>query len=257
MPSKRQPAPISAPRTREALYARAITRTMITPFADPLVEALGKARTLEDFMFAVQALFAAYPIPDVAAGVATEQLESIERFHRARLVRTLSPAFGIDIKPLVSEAAIQPVMLRKIRENAQLITSVPQQLQKLLVSQITKIYETQGFDRQAIYETMKKQFKLSHNRAKLIANDQTNKTVGALTQARHQQLGINEYIWRTSKDTAVVGRPGGLYPKGNYKHGNHWEREGVKFRWDNPPFDGHPGEAIQCRCRAQAVIPGV
>jgi uncharacterized protein with gpF-like domain len=28
------------------------------------------------------------------------------------------------------------------------------------------------------------------------------------------------------------------------------------FRWDDPPEDGHPGQAINCRCRAEPFIPG-
>lgn len=257
MASKRQPAPLSAPTTMEKRYLKAITASLITPFADPLVKALGDARSLDDFMLAVQNIFAAYPVSDVADLIANGEIKALDAHHRSKLIQLLSPAFGVDIRPLMPESAMQPVMLRKIRENAMLISSVPSYLQNLLVKDITKSFSNAGFDRQAIYGSMKKKFGLTHNRAKLIARDQVSKTIGVFTQERHRQLGIEEYIWRTAKDPAVVGKPGGIYPKGNAKHGNHYEREGIKFRWDDPPFDGHPGQAIQCRCRAQAVIPGV
>ena len=51
-----------------------------------------------------------------------------------------------------------------------------------------------------------------------------------------------------------MGNPGGLYPEGNAVHGNHWEREGQEFRWDQPPEDGHPGQPIECRCSAEPII---
>ena len=98
-------------------------------------------------------------------------------------------------------------------------------------------------------------FGVSATNAKRIARDQTNKTIGDLTKVRHEQAGVTEYIWRTAEDERVVGEPGGLYPTGNSRHMNHAERDGKRFRWDNPPPDGHPGQAIQCRCVAQAVIP--
>lgn len=90
--------------------------------------------------------------------------------------------------------------------------------------------------------------------ANRIARDQTSKINMAINQARQQEVGIEEYIWRTARDRRVVGRPGGAYPTGNQVHGNHYKREGQIFRWDKPPFDGHPGYAINCRCIAEPII---
>lgn len=33
----------------------------------------------------------------------------------------------------------------------------------------------------------------------------------------------------------------------------HAERDGKVFDWDNPPEGGHPGEAPNCRCRAEEI----
>ena len=88
----------------------------------------------------------------------------------------------------------------------------------------------------------------------LIARDQTSKINTAVNQARQTEIGIEEYIWRTCKDSRVVGAPGGKWPEGNATHGNHYKREGVKYRWDTPPYDGHPGYAINCRCYPEPVI---
>ena len=47
-----------------------------------------------------------------------------------------------------------------------------------------------------------------------------------------------KYTWRTQKD--------------RYVRDEHKKREGVVFEWDDPPYDGHPGEAYGCRCWAEA-----
>lgn len=95
---------------------------------------------------------------------------------------------------------------------------------------------------------------ITKNRAKFIARDQTSKLTGNLNQARMQENGIDEYIWRTARDERVVGTPGGKYPKGTRGHGNHYEREGETFSWQTPPSDGHPGQAYNCRCYAEPKL---
>ncbi len=47
------------------------------------------------------------------------------------------------------------------------------------------------------------------------------------------------YIWRTAGDSKV--------------RSSHAERNGETFSWDAPPEGGHPGEAPNCRCRAEDV----
>ena len=95
---------------------------------------------------------------------------------------------------------------------------------------------------------------ITTKRAQLIARDQTSKITSQLNQARQFDAGIKSYTWRTAEDERVVGTPGGLYPKGNKAHRNHYKRNGEKFYWKSPPSDGHPGEAINCRCIAIPII---
>jgi uncharacterized protein with gpF-like domain len=37
----------------------------------------------------------------------------------------------------------------------------------------------------------------------------------------------------------------------------HFDREGRTFTWADPPDDGHPGEAINCRCQAEPDLEGL
>lgn len=95
---------------------------------------------------------------------------------------------------------------------------------------------------------------MTTRRAELIARDQTSKVVSQLNQARQSDAGIKSYTWRTAEDECVVGTPGGKYPKGTKAHRNHYRRNGKKYDWKNPPPDGHPGDAINCRCVAIPII---
>ena len=67
-------------------------------------------------------------------------------------------------------------------------------------------------------------------------------------------FGIDGYVWVTRRDGRVVGNPSGIYPVGNREHGDHWRRHGKVFRWAEPPHDGHPGQAPNCRCVAAPLI---
>lgn len=81
-------------------------------------------------------------------------------------------------------------------------------------------------------------------RAELIARDQVNKLNGQLTMLRQAELGVKEYIWRTSGDERV--------------RDSHRRKEGKRYRWDDPPNDtGHPGEDINCRCTAEPVLDSI
>ena len=79
------------------------------------------------------------------------------------------------------------------------------------------------------------------NRSKFIARDQIGKFNGSLTEQRHKDLDIEEYIWHTSEDERVRSA--------------HMSHNNKRFSWDDPPPNtGHPGQDYQCRCWAEAVF---
>jgi len=79
------------------------------------------------------------------------------------------------------------------------------------------------------------------SRYEFIARDQTSKLVAELDRVRHEQMGIDEYDWATSRDERV--------------RSSHAKHHGVRFKYSQPPSDtGHPGEDYQCRCLARAVF---
>ena len=103
----------------------------------------------------------------------------------------------------------------------------------------------QAGDRASVIEKqILERFPVVQSRAQLIARDQLNKLRGNLTRVRQTSLGIDRYIWRTSRDERV--------------RESHLVKEGKVFEWSKPPPDtGHPGQGIQCRCTAEPYIEGV
>lgn len=67
--------------------------------------------------------------------------------------------------------------------------------------------------------------------------------VGRINAERQQPLGIGQHIWRSRDDRRV--RP---------PHARHDDQV---FDWDEPPEDGHPGEAFNCRCIAEPFVDDV
>jgi SPP1 gp7 family putative phage head morphogenesis protein len=79
---------------------------------------------------------------------------------------------------------------------------------------------------------------ISDARARLIARDQVSKLNGELTMIEQLDVGVTDYIWRTSEDERV--------------RETHIAKNGVRFQWTTPPPDtGHPGWDFQCRCTAE------
>lgn len=168
---------------------------------------------------------------------------------------SLRKALGVDVEVLYDQKVIADTLAMGGMEASQLIKTIPGdylgQVARAVNNNFKGVPLPEG---RTLIQQIEHLGGVSNNRAKIIARDQTSKLQGVLNQVRQESIGIDEYIWRNSKDQRVVGNPVGLYPKGNKVHGNHWEREGNIYRWDSPPPDGHPGQAILCRCWAEAVL---
>lgn len=82
---------------------------------------------------------------------------------------------------------------------------------------------------------------VSRSRAMLICVNEVSTAMAAGNQAAQTDAGVTEYIWLATKDQRTRDA--------------HRARDGKKFRWSDPPSDGHAGFPIRCRCTALAVIP--
>ena len=66
---------------------------------------------------------------------------------------------------------------------------------------------------------------------------------GLINQLRQDDLGIEQYIWRSRDDAKV--------------RNSHADYDDRVFRWGHPPTGGHPGEAHNCRCYAEPIALGL
>src|SRR5699024_9534392 len=88
---------------------------------------------------------------------------------------------------------------------------------------------------------------VTHNRAKLIAQDQTNKITSRMNFERMRSVGVKEFMWIHSSASANP-RP------------KHVRADGNVYPIDDPPNVGDhgqpviPGEEINCRCRMKPVV---
>jgi SPP1 gp7 family putative phage head morphogenesis protein len=190
----------------------------------------------------------------VARGIAEGVVNNADETNRDRMQNMFKNMFGIDVFGIVDDLGLRGQLEGMIEENVGLITSIPRDSIQRARNAVTGNFRGETLPGGSLLQELQRIGNITKNRARLIARDQTSKLNSSINQARQQAVGIEEYIWRNSRDERVVGNPSGLYPKGNRKHLNHWDREGKKFKWSEPPPDGHPGIPIQCRCRAEPVI---
>lgn len=184
-------------------------------------------------------------------GMATAFVGEVEQQNKEALQKSIASAFSVDFATIVDSGDIAAELQLSVNRNARLITKMTEDHFDLIGQAVTDNYRGVPLPGDiSLTERLQKIGGISKNRAKFIARDQTAKLTGDLNQLRQADNGIDEYIWRNVGDNRVVGNPGGLYPKGNRVHGNHWDREGKTFSWGSPPEDGHPGHAPNCRCYA-------
>lgn len=182
-----------------------------------------------------------YP-PDAINRIARRMGVTVEQFNARVLKEGLRRVIGIDV--FFSDVALQQQLSLFAAQNTNLITSLVDDTLSKTYGQII-----QGFATGDRFEEIQKTITSYINpdvgnvasRARLIARDQVNKLNGQINATRQSELGIVEYIWRTSLDERV--------------RESHRAKEGRKYRWDDPPSDtGHPGDDIQCRCYAEPVL---
>lgn len=192
--------------------------------------------------------------PD-AERLAMKWVGEVSRDAKERLEKNIARSLGIDMTAIFDDKTVFDAVSLMSMEAQSLIVTIPDEylfgVSQAVLANYQGLPQPEG---RSLTEQIRHLGGVSERQANLIARDQTSKINMAINQARQQEVGIEEYIWRTARDRRVVGNPNGKYPDGNHVHGNHWKREGQIFRWDKPPFDGHPGYAINCRCFAEPII---
>ena len=175
-----------------------------------------------------------------AAIVSAGFTEDVNQVNKQRFYKAMENAIGINLNSVLRNEGLEDIMFATTKENVALIKTIPEEYFKKIEGVVFR-GTVQGRDATSMIKQIVKLGYSTEKRARLIARDQTSKLNSALNQQRSQNLGVEEYDWRTANDERV--------------RDSHKSKNGKTFRWDTPPKDtGHPGQDIQCRCVAQAII---
>lgn len=204
--------------------------------------------------------------------IVTQWQMGVDDESRQALRKGLSSSLAVDVSALVDDPKIAETLALGSIAAASLIKSIPGQYLGQIAKAVTENYAGIPLpDDRSLLQQIIEIGKVSKNRAQLIARDQTSKLTATVNQTRQTSIGISMYIWHNMQDNRVVGKPGGLYPKGNKAHGNHWIMEGMYCKWNDPTVYSTdkgkkwkkrttemprlpPSMEIQCRCFAEPVI---
>ena len=237
----RNPNPVNPRRLDERLYDKSLRRTVLAPLMAQLRNGLSEASAASLALEIIDGVFRRWRTGGLVEEEVAAHSVRLSGYHRRRLIQTFRAALGVDIRPVLADSAIEPLMTAWRRENISLIRTIPERFHESLNRRVGETFAKRPFDKQALSKVLNREYGVSGSNLRRLTRDQTSKAIGQLTQARHEQLGISEYTWRTAQDERV--RP------------SHQVLDGTPQRWDSPPSVGHPKEDIQCRCVAIPVIP--
>lgn len=181
--------------------------------------------------------------------------QKTSKWNSAQWQKTIKQVMGVNAAQY--EPWIQDQLNSFSKENVALITSLKDKSLTTIEANAQRAIRT-GKRHEEIAQEIQDEFGANRSRAKLIARDQVSKLNGQLTQMRQKDVGIKEYIWRTSGDERV--------------RASHAMMDGKKCRWDDVTvywngtewvkrtgsmYSGHPGSDYQCRCWAEPVFDSV
>ena len=92
-------------------------------------------------------------------------------------------------------------------------------------------------------------------KAAFLARQETSLYVSKHKEQRFTDVGVVEYIWRTSGDSEVRTSPHGGHKALNGKRFTFKDKAQAQYFSCGTP--SNPGEDFQCRCVADPVLPGV
>jgi SPP1 gp7 family putative phage head morphogenesis protein len=162
--------------------------------------------------------------------------EAVSTTNRTEWRRQVRAAYGVDI--LRGEPWLRDLLSGWEQENLALIRSLPDRLVDQLRGEMSRALVS-GTSLRQLTQIVQERTGAAESRAELIARDQIGKLNGQLAQRRQTDIGVEQYVWRTSQDERV--RP------------THRVRDGRTYRWDAGSIK--PGQEIRCRCVADPVFP--
>ncbi|CAD90808.1 minor capsid protein [Aggregatibacter actinomycetemcomitans] len=152
--------------------------------------------------------------------------------NQAEVSTNLKNQTGVDLAGYLRNS---PNIAEKVNaltiDNVQLITNISSQYLDKVKSAVTRAMVSGSLNKDLAAQ-IKAIGQKTEKRAAFIARDQSSKLNAALTQARHEDLGVKKYMWSTAGDERV--------------RDSHEELDGKVFSYDKPPEVGNPGHDFNC-----------
>lgn len=179
-----------------------------------------------------------------ASGVALETSRAQKNDHQETFERVLG------VRPDLAEPWLRPVVDNFVRTNVRAIEDLTETafdtIERRIGDGVRQGLSADTIAQQLLADLGEGEDSITAKRAAFIASDQVTSFYGDLARVRQQEIGVERYTWRTSRDERV-------------RH-SHREREGEVFTWEDivPQLeakglevddnDGHPGRPPRCRC---------
>ena len=140
----------------------------------------------------------------------------------------------------VGDQVVRDVILGGGVEGSDLVPPTREELTSRLLTQWKEKGVPSFIPTRRIKQNGEPVFVTVENHAALIARDQISKLNGQLNKARQEAAGIESFVWETRGDSRV--RPA------------HAALQGRTFKWADGANGLIPGQPINCRCWARAVV---
>ena len=179
-----------------------------------------------------------------AAVLATGIVVDVSEDTTARLKTSFKNAVGVAPMPKKTRAFDNKIQAA-IAENVALIKTIPE---KYFRDIEVLVYQSvsEGRDIQYLTEQLQERYKVTRNRAKIIAYDQVAKINETIAIQRAEDLGVKKGIWLHSG-------------AGKEPRQSHVKANGDEFDLDKGKFIDNewilPGQKINCRCTFLPVVP--
>lgn len=178
----------------------------------------------------------------VAESTVTRILHLESQRHTETFMASAKRALGVDLRAVVKQEDLSDYLRQAGLRNAGLIKGLSQNTVER-VQQTVSTALINGTPAKELSKLLTEQFGIADRRAQLIAQDQMAKLNSDMNRIRHEQAGVTQYKWLTSRDERVRARHRALEGK-VYTYGEPTGAEGGLA----------PGQPIRCRCVAQAQV---
>lgn len=173
----------------------------------------------------------------IAAGTSRTAIEKEASRHTKKWTAVVGAQAQIDVSLLLRDDDLVDLLSVRSEEFNRLIKNLSTDvLNRIERETLSAIFEGKGNNE--IAKALQDIEGIGRRRARLIARDQAAKLNSAMNEFRQSQAGITHFKWKTILDGRE--RPA------------HHAKNGKVYPWAGP--HEKPGQAINCRCRALAIL---